>query len=124
MTGSTVRDAGVSRATDSDACCGVGAVALANTPSAAGVAELRWRRADVLWRQALGEVVVLAVDGSEPLALTPPGADVWALLAEPISEAGLVEALASGYHADPNVVAGDLRPVLKRLADAGAITQV
>lgn len=82
----------------------------------------RWiRRTDVLSRTQLGEVVLLALDGDEPIALTSPGDLLWELLAEPQS----IDELVAAFTTDPDdatAVAGAIDLLLRRLHRHGLIT--
>ncbi|MGB8861430.1 MAG: PqqD family protein [Ilumatobacteraceae bacterium] len=82
----------------------------------------RWvRRDDVLSRTQLGEVLLLAPDGDEPIALTSPGDLLWELLAEPHTIKELVDAFAVDQ-ADSAAVAGAIDAILRRLHRQGLIT--
>ncbi len=76
----------------------------------------------MFWRSALGEVTVLAVDGGEPIVITAPGADIWALLEEPMTVRELADALAEIYSTSAATIAADLGPLLEGLRSAGVVT--
>ena len=80
------------------------------------------RREHVLSREALGEIVLLAPDGDEPIALAAPADEVWHVLAEPHRLDDLVAELAGG--ADPTVVRHAIDGVLQRLLRAGLVSCV
>jgi hypothetical protein len=80
------------------------------------------RREHVLSREALGEVVLLAPDGDEPIALADPADAVWHLLATPQRLDDLVAELADGTH--PEVVRDAIDGVLQRLLRAGLVSCV
>jgi hypothetical protein len=80
--------------------------------------------ADALWRELPDAVVVLSPAGDdrrEPLAISGPGAELWHVLAEPLTAAGAADALASVYDVDAETILGDLESVLAALVDAGVI---
>ena len=84
-----------------------------------------WRRADpVLWRATLDGVVVLPSHGQDAVALRGPAAGIWELLAQPMTEAALVSALARRYAIDEERVAGDVVCALDRLLELGALCRV
>jgi hypothetical protein len=84
----------------------------------------RWQRAPgVVWRRSDGKVALLCPGGEELLVLSGTGAVTWELLAEPVAEQDLIEALADGFEADPDDVASALRPFLTGLAEVGAVHQ-
>jgi Coenzyme PQQ synthesis protein D (PqqD) len=82
-----------------------------------------WHRAEtVLWRRTLDGVVVLGPAASaEPVALRGPAADIWELLTEPMSVAGLVAALADGYGVAGEGIADDVQRAVGALAEVGAL---
>jgi len=88
-----------------------------------GEVTLPWCRADrVLSRRTLGGVVVLPVHGTiEPVELRGPAAGIWELLAEPMTAADLVAALAAAYGVDEEQVANDVGEALDVLLDLGAL---
>lgn len=91
------------------------------------MAQVRWqRRREVLWRAALGQLVVLVPDRADavPLVVTSPGAAVWALLEEPVTLEEIAATLAEVFGVDPATVEHDLEPVISQLAEAGAIAPV
>ena len=84
--------------------------------------EPRWRRApDALWRRAFDAVIVLPAGVDEPMTLVGSGPQLWELLVEPRTFASLVDALASAFSEDRDVVAADIAPVVERLIAVGAI---
>jgi len=74
-----------------------------------------------VWRATLTAVVVLAVDGPEPLVLAGTGNDVWTLLAEPRTLDELVAVMVERYSGDATVIAADVSALLARLSDAGVV---
>jgi hypothetical protein len=91
-------------------------------PMAEPEATVRYQRSPhVVWRATLTAVVVLAVDGPEPLVLAGTGADVWTLLAEPRSLAELVAAMVERYSGHAAVISADVSALLATLRDAGVV---
>ena len=88
----------------------------------AAAMQAQWvRRADVLSRTHLGEVLLLAPDGAEPIALTSPGDVLWDFLAQPHT----IDELVSEFTSDPAempAVAGAVETLLRRLHRHGLIT--
>lgn len=82
----------------------------------------QWVRCgDVLSRAHLGELLLLALDGSEPIALTSPGDLLWDLLAQPHT----IDELVGEFTSDPAempAVAGAVETLLRRLHRHGLIT--
>ena len=84
----------------------------------------RWqRRADVLWRESLGSVVLLPAGADEPFVVPSPAAVLWEALSVPqrpdellavLDDAGLGETVAAGL----------LDDLLAELADRGALDAV
>ena len=71
-----------------------------------------------LWRSVPGFLVVGDVTG-HVVEVTGPGADVWALLAEPIDEADVVGALSERYAAAPGEIEADVRAPPRRSGREG-----
>jgi hypothetical protein len=82
-----------------------------------------WCRADrVLWRRTLAGVVVLpTLTTTEPVALRGPAAGIWELLAEPMTAADLVAAIAATYGVHEEQVANDVGGALDVLLELGAL---
>ncbi len=76
---------------------------------------MRWQRNPrVLWRTAPGYLVLGTVDGRTAEVLGP-GGDVWARLAEWITEEELTAVLARQYGASEACVSPDVRSLLEEL---------
>jgi hypothetical protein len=73
------------------------------------------RSPHVLRRRTLDTVVLLAVEGDEPVILAGTGADVWSLLVEARTLDELVDMLAAHYSGDPDVIATDVSALLDTL---------
>jgi hypothetical protein len=88
-----------------------------------GEVTLPWCRAErVLWRRTLSGVVVLPLHGTdEPVELRGPAAGIWELLAEPMTVADLVAAVAAAYGVDEQQVANDVGEALDVLSELGAL---
>ncbi|MCU0268916.1 MAG: PqqD family protein [Acidimicrobiales bacterium] len=85
----------------------------------------RWvRSAQVLERLLPHGILLLALDGDEPILVTGPGPDLWHVLDEPRTLAELAGLLGARYDADADVVARDLAPVLERLEASRLVTTV
>jgi hypothetical protein len=83
-----------------------------------------WCRSErVLWRRTLGGVVVLPMlaPTAQPIELRGPAAGIWELLAEPMTSADLVAALAAAYAVDEDQVATDVDGALDLLLELGAL---
>ena len=72
-------------------------------------------------RQTLAGALVLVPGDTEPALLTGPGADVWELLEDGITQEELVAELAERYHVDRERVATDIVPLLDQLAERGMV---
>ena len=82
----------------------------------------RLRRSQgVVWRRTMDGIVVLPADADEPIALLGPAASVWEMLAEPLTAAELVAALASHYGVAPDRVTSEIRATLDGLVRRGAL---
>jgi hypothetical protein len=83
---------------------------------------VRYQRSPhVVWRRTLEVIVVLAVDGTEPLVLGGTAADVWTLLAEPRTLDDLVGVLAEHYSGEAGVIAADVAKLLATLCESGVV---
>jgi len=80
------------------------------------------RASSALSRRLLSGVLVLVPGMSESLEISVPGDLIWDLLAEPLTVADLVEALASSYGVSARTVRADIEPVLRALDEAGALS--
>ena len=75
-----------------------------------------------MWRRTLAGVVVLPTNrATEPVALRGPAAGIWELLAQPMTAADLVAALAATYRVGADEVAGDVGGALDLLLELGAL---
>lgn len=82
---------------------------------------MRWRRSPrVLWRTAPGYLVLATLDG-RTAEVGGSGCDVWAGLADWITEEELTAALARQYRAEERVVSADVRPLLQELHAQGYV---
>ena len=82
----------------------------------------RWcQRPDVLTRRSLDALVLLPVEGDEVLTLAGTGPEVWDLLAEPRSLDELASILGARHAAADDVVAHDIEPILRQLAEGGVV---
>jgi hypothetical protein len=90
-------------------------------PLAVGLSASWCRSERALWRRTLGAVVVLPVHGPEPVALRGAAAGIWELLAEPMTTADLVVAVAERYGIHEEQVASDVGGTLDVLLELGAL---
>ena len=66
-------------------------------------------------------LVLLDLDGGMYFALNGPAADVWQALAEPKSEAALVETLVAKYLVEPEHCALSVARLLQNLEEKGLV---
>ena len=66
-------------------------------------------------------IVVLPAHAQEPIALLGSAASVWEMLAEPLTAAELVAALATHYGVAPDHVTTEIRATLDGLIRRGAL---
>ena len=85
-----------------------------------GSARLR-RSEGVVWRRTMDGVVVLPANTAQPIALLGPAANMWEMLAEPLTAAELVNALADHYGVEPDHVTSEIRATLDGLVRRGAL---
>jgi hypothetical protein len=78
----------------------------------------------VLWRRSSDTVIILPSNAPDAVTLAATGPELWELLRTPLRVDALIAALAAAHHADRSVVEGEVRPVLARLAELGAIEAV
>jgi hypothetical protein len=89
------------------------------------VRRLRWqRRADVPWRRSLDTVVIFPPNAPDAVMLAATGPEIWDLLERATPFDVLVDVLTDAYGADRATVEAEVRPVLERLAELGAIENV
>jgi hypothetical protein len=67
------------------------------------------------------ELVMMSADNRAYLSLSGSGGRIWELLEEPRTLAGLCEALASEYDAEPNQLCDEVTAFLERLELQNAI---
>jgi Coenzyme PQQ synthesis protein D (PqqD) len=79
------------------------------------------RSQGVVWRRTMDGVVVLPARSVEPIALLGPAANMWEMLAEPLTAAELVAALADHYGVEPDRVTNEIRATLDGLLRRGAL---
>jgi hypothetical protein len=86
---------------------------------------VRWHRAEAtLWRRTLGGVVVLPVDRRAPLALRGPAAEIWELLARPMTLQELLDAIAATCAVGGDAVADEVSQAVATLEDAQALCRL
>jgi len=84
-----------------------------------------WTRVEtVLWRRIPGAVLLFGRDLSEPVAVTGPGADIWALLEQPMTGHDASATLAATYRADEAHVAADVTRLLAQLEERGLVERL
>lgn len=81
------------------------------------------RRADAFERDATDEVLLLAPDADEPMALRGAAVTAWRLLATSASMHDLAERAVAGLTAgeDPAVAVGEVADAVRSLRDAGLV---
>jgi coenzyme PQQ synthesis protein D (PqqD) len=79
------------------------------------------RRPDVLWRRSLDAVLFLSPDADEPHTLTGSGPEVWELLVEPRTLAGIADELAARHGVETTTIEREVRPMLDELVELGAL---
>jgi hypothetical protein len=79
------------------------------------------RSEGVVWRRTMEGVVVLPAHAAEPIALLGPAANMWEMLAEPLTAAELIAALAEHYGVEPDRVTNEIRATLDGLLRRGAL---
>jgi len=93
-------------------------------PDAIGATVTMVRNPDVLWRHTLLGTLVLAPDSDVPELLATPGDAIWEALAQPVTEAGLVDQLTELFGAEREVIATDVSALLDELRAAGLMIDV
>jgi hypothetical protein len=80
-----------------------------------------WRRVpQTLWRAAPGYLVLATVAG-DTVEVGGAGGDIWAQLADWISEEDLAATLARQYGADQRLLSPDVRSLLEKLHAQGYV---
>ena len=77
------------------------------------------RDPDVVAAEVDGEPRLLHLRSWTYLALNPPGERIWALLAEPLDEDGLVRALLAEFEGDEARIRADVEAFLAELQREG-----
>jgi hypothetical protein len=84
----------------------------------------RWIRSEeVLSRELDGELVLLDLQTEEYFGLDEVGVLVWALLEQPLSLDGLVEAVMAEYEVAEEQLRADLAALVAELAAAGLVAE-
>lgn len=91
------------------------------TPSAPGAQVCLRQRPDVLHRQVGDDVLVLPLDGTDPLVLDDIGALIWTLLDQAHTVDELVALLAPAADAAAHTIRADVAEFLERLVDADVV---
>ncbi len=90
----------------------------------AGELTPRWQRAEaVLWRRTLGGFVVFPLRASAPLELSGPAAEVWQLLARPVTRDELHTEVTDAF-GDGDAVTNQVDHALGQLRDIGGVCRV
>ena len=76
---------------------------------------------DVVWREVVGEAVILAVDGGRYFGLNDVGTRVWKGLIEGVSLRRIVEALTTEFDVDADRAELDALTLVQDLVDAGLL---
>jgi hypothetical protein len=83
-----------------------------------------WTRdAECVGTEVEDALVLLDLDGGSYFALNGPAADIWEALAEPVSQAQLVDRLVVKYRVSPEQCAASVARVLEDLAGKGLARQ-
>jgi hypothetical protein len=83
-----------------------------------------WTRdAECVGTEVEDALVLLDPDGGSYFALNGPAADIWEALAEPVTQAQLVDRLVAKYRVTPEQCAASVTRVLDELAGKGLARQ-
>ena len=83
-----------------------------------------WTRdAECVGTEVEDALVLLDLDGGSYFALNGPAADIWEALAEPVTQAQLVDKLVAKYKVAPEHCAASVARVLDELAGKGLARQ-
>ena len=83
-----------------------------------------WTRdAECVGTEVEDALVLLDLDGGSYFALNGPAADIWEALAEPVTQAQLVDRLVAKYQVTPEQCAVSVTRVLDELAGKGLARQ-
>lgn len=91
------------------------------TPSAPGAQACLRQRPDVLHRRVGDDVLVLPLDGTDPLLLDGIGALIWTLLDQAHTVDELVALLAPAADAAAGTIRVDVASFLEQLVDADLV---
>ncbi|MEO8374517.1 MAG: PqqD family protein [Sphingomonas bacterium] len=84
------------------------------------MSDIMWTRdAECVGTEVEDALVLLDLDGGSYFALNGPAADIWEALAEPVSQAQLVDRLVAKYRVSPEQCAASVARVLDDLAGKG-----
>jgi len=75
------------------------------------------RKADLLFNEIDGEVVMLSIENSEYYGMDKVGSRIWELLEQPLSFKELVAKLTEEYEVSEQQCADDTMAFLKKLTD-------
>jgi hypothetical protein len=85
---------------------------------------MMWTRdAECVGTEVEDALVLLDLDGGSYFALNGPAADIWEALAEPVTQAQLVDRLVAKYRVTPEQCAVSVTRVLGELAGKGLARQ-
>jgi len=83
-----------------------------------------WTRdAECVGTEVEDALVLLDLDGGSYFALNGPAADIWEALAEPVTQAQIVDRLLAKYRVAPEQCAASVTRVLDELAGKGLARQ-
>jgi hypothetical protein len=85
--------------------------------------EVKLRNNAIEWREAEGQIVVLAVDAAEYFAINRTGAAIWPLLAEGATREELAERLVAAYGIEQSAAASDVEEFVAGLAKHGLLEE-
>jgi hypothetical protein len=82
------------------------------------MSDRRWQRLpDFVATEAEGSHVIFSIPSGNYIALNPSANVIWEALADPVTEATLVDALAGRYKVDRDTAAAAVKRTLRSLAE-------
>lgn len=84
-------------------------------------AVVTWRRSDVLFRTTGRGLLVLGADAADVILVPGVGGALWELLAEPMAEPAIIQAIADLINVEPASVEDHVCRLIADLADRGLV---
>lgn len=81
------------------------------------------RHPAALWRRSADQVIVLPVQGDDPVVLSPTGAAIWDALGDPRTVDELTAVLKATFDGERQQIRADLVPFLEQLERQGMVTR-